>query len=114
MTSPILIRSINEFLDLYAKADRLLSGISMLYSSEQDKESSKRFLIATRSLHMKVTKDFLRDIPATPILRKRSYLVTRDTDRSLDLIDVKLTYQQSPLERANILQCQGISKMDRL
>src|SRR5258706_6221062 len=114
MTKPILTRLIDEYWETSAKAARLLKDISTLFSSGQGKENSKRYWVATKKLQPRLMRDYFKDTKGLPTSRTRSYLLTRNEDGSLQLMDV--LYVSQPTQKGDVvtLQCRVISNLVKL
>src|SRR6266446_1705137 len=89
---------INPFSDQSVKPDKPPSGSSMRCYSEPVKENYARYWTARNQLVTKLFNDYWNDIQASLTLKKRSYLLTRNEDGSLDLTDVQLGYPEKTLE----------------
>src|SRR6266853_23902 len=104
----------NPFSDLSVKPDKPPSGSSMRCYSEPVKENYARYWTARKNLATRLFNDYWNDIPVSPTLKKRSYLLTRNEDGSLDLTDVQLGYPEKTLESDATYVCLVTSKTVKL
>src|SRR5882672_12067872 len=104
----------NPFLELSAELERLQKDTSTHYSSEPVRENSRRFWIARMLLQKKLIIDYYKDTQVLQLLKKRSYLVTRNEDGSLDWTAVELGFPEIPLEPGDTSLCRAISKTEKL
>src|SRR5258707_9207902 len=88
----------NPFSEMSASPDKPPSGSSMHCYSEPVKENYARYWTARNQLVTKIFNDYWNDIQDSLILKKKSYLLTRNEDGSLDLTDVQLGYPEKTLE----------------
>src|SRR6266852_1726868 len=104
----------NPSLEMSAEPEMQPKGTSTPYYLGPDKESSARFWTARMHLHKKLIGDYLRDTMVMPFSRKRSYLVTRNEDGSLDWTAVELGFPEIPMEPGDTSLCRAISKTEKL
>src|SRR5882724_10044154 len=107
-------RLINPFSDLSVKPDKPPSGLSMRCYSEPVKANSERFWSAVNKMRTKLTLDFWEDTQDSLTSKKKSYLLTRNADGSLDLTDVQLGYPETTLEPDATYVCLVTSKTVKL
>src|SRR6266576_3133388 len=105
---------INPFSETSVKPDKPPSGSSMRCYSGQARESFARYSTARSKLAIKLYNDFWNDIPVSPTLKKRSYLLTRNEDGSLDLTDVQYVSLETASEHADTCVCLATFKTVKL
>src|SRR5882724_7953137 len=106
--------STNQFLALSAELETLQRDTSTHFSSEPGRENSARFWIARMKLQKRLIIDYYKDIQVLQFSKKRSYLVTRNEDGSLDLTAVGLGFPEIPMEPGDTSLCRAISKTEKL
>src|SRR5258707_11477598 len=104
----------NPFSDLSVKPDKPPSGSSMRCYSEPVKENYARYWTARNQLVTKLFNDYWNDTQASPTLKKRSYLLTRNEDGSLDLTDVQSVSLETASEHADTCVCLATFKTVKL
>src|SRR5882762_514583 len=105
---------INPFSDLSVKVEQQPNVISMPSFSEQDQENCKRFWDAVVKMNAKLMEDWFPDIQGSLISKKRSYLVTRDEDGSVDLTDVQFVSLETAMEHVDTCVCLATFKTVKL
>src|SRR6266436_1414022 len=104
----------NPFSDLSVKPGKPPNGSSMRCYSEQARESSQKYWSALlRTAHL-LYVDYWSDMQASPTLKKRSYLLTRNEDGSLDLTDVQFVSRETAWEHADTCVCLATFKTVKL
>src|ERR1700761_8798123 len=104
----------NPFLEVSAAPEPQQSDTSTPSSLEQVNQSSKKFSVAVNKMHVKLTTDCYRDTLGSNTLKKRSYLVTRNEDGSLDLTDVEFASQEKLKEVGGTSLCRATSRTGKL
>src|SRR6185436_4010662 len=104
----------NPFLETSVSPVQPPSDTSMRSFLVPEEGSLGRFLTAVKLLRRRLMNDCLDDTPASNTLKKRSYLVTRNVDGSLDLTDVVYEYLETVTGGDVILRCRVTSRTEKL
>src|SRR5882724_2932116 len=104
----------NPFSETSARLVQQRSVSSMLFSLEPEWENYTKSYNAINRLQGKLLTDCFNDTQASLTSKKRSYLLTRNEDGSLDLTDVQLGYPEKTLEPDATYVCLVTSKTVKL